>query len=63
MKDKKEIFADFAQTVFVVFGGLCMFFSGFVVKDNFQLSFILLIIGILSLLIRFEYTKEEAVTE
>ena len=63
MKTKEEIISDFATTVFIVFGGLCLFFSGYVVKECFPLSFILLIIGALSLMIRVEYTKDEGGTE
>jgi len=59
MKNKEEIISDFAQTVFIVFGGLCLFFAGFVVRDDFMLSFLLLIVGSLSLNIMVKYNKED----
>ena len=58
MRTKEEIISDFAQTVFIVFGGLCLFFSGHVLRESFLLSGILLMIGLLSLLIKVEYKKE-----
>jgi len=58
MKNKEEIISDFAQTVFIVFGGLCLFFSGHVLRESILFSGILLLIGLLSLLIKVEYKKE-----
>jgi len=63
MKTKEEIISDLAQTVFLVFGGLCLFFSGHLVTEDLLLSFILLMIGTLSVMIRIEYTKDEVVKE
>ena len=63
MKSKNEIIEEIAQTVFFVFGALCLFFSGYLVTENLQLSFILLLIGSLSVMIRVEYTKDEVVKE
>jgi len=60
---KEEIIEDFAQTVFIVTGALFLFFSGFVHSDNFALSLILLLLGLLLIIIRVEYTKDEGVTE
>ena len=60
---KKEIIAELAQTVFLVFGALCIFFSGYVLTNNIGLSAILLILGTISVMIRVEYTKDEGVTE
>ena len=59
MRTKEEIITELVQTVFLVFGGLCLIFSGYVLTDNYPLSFILLIVGMLSIMIRIEYTKEE----
>ena len=56
---KKEIIAELAQTVFLVFGALCMLFSGYVLTNNIGLSAILLILGICALLIKVEYSQEE----
>jgi len=58
MKNKEEIISDFAQTVFIIFGGLCLFFSGHVLRESILFSGILLLIGLLSLLIKVEYKKE-----
>ena len=60
MSNKTE---EIVQSVFIVTGALFLFFSGFVISDNFALSFILLLLGILCVMIRVEYTKEEGVTE
>ena len=60
---KKEIIEELAQTVFLVFGVLCVFFSGYVLTNNTGLSFILIILGMCALLIKVEYAKEEGVTE
>ena len=60
-KRMREIIAELAQTVFIVFGGLCMFFSGYVVANNTGLSAILLILGMCALFIKVEYNKEEEV--
>ena len=60
---KKEIIEELAQTVFLVFGALCMCFSGYVLTNNTGLSFILIILGMCALLIKVEYAKEEGVTE
>ena len=61
--NKGEIISEIAQMTFIVFGGLCLFFSGFVFPEQFTLSFILLILGTISVMIRVEYTKDEGVTE
>jgi len=61
--NKGEIISEIAQTTFIVFGGLCLFFSGFVLSDSFALSLILLLLGLLLIIIRVEYTKDEGVTE
>ena len=53
----------FVQFVFLVTGGLFLFFSGFVVITNSALSFILLVVGICCINIRFEYAKDEGATE
>ena len=63
MRTKEEIIPELAQTVFLVFGGLCLFFSGRLVTESILLSFILLVIGLLSVMIRVEYTKEEELEE
>ena len=54
---------EIVQFVFLVTGGLFLFFSGFVVTTNSALSFILLVLGMCCIHIRFEYTKDEGVTE
>ena len=54
---------EIVQFVFLVTGGLFLFFSGFVVTTNSALSFILLIVGICCINIRFEYAKDEGATE
>ena len=59
MIDKKEIIEELAQTVFLVFGALCIFFSGYVVANNTGLSAILLILGICALMVKIEYNQEE----
>ncbi len=56
---KKEIIAELAQTVFLVFGALCLVFSGYVLTNNIGLSAILLSVGMLSIIIRIEYNQEE----
>jgi len=63
MRSKGEIIAELAQTVFLVFGALCLLFSGYVLTNNTGLSAILLIVGMLSIIIRIKYNEEEAVTE
>ena len=76
MSKKKEIIEELAQTVFLVFGGLCLaqtvflvfgvlcvFFSGYVLTNNTGLSFILIILGMFALFIKVEYAKEEGITE
>ena len=54
---------EIVQFVFLVTGGLFLFFSGFVHSDSFAFSLILLLLGLLLIIIRVEYTKDEGVTE
>ena len=63
MKSKNEIIEEIAQTVFLVFGALCLFFAGHFVTEDLLLSCFLLFIGSLSVMIRVEYTKDEVVKE
>ena len=58
-----ERIEEIVQFVFLVTGGLFLFFSGFVLSDSFALSLILLLLGLLLIIIRVEYTKDEGVTE
>jgi len=59
MKNKQQVIEEFVQTIFIIFGALCLFFSGVVFPEELANSLILLVLGILSLMIRVEYTKEE----
>ena len=62
MSEKKnEIIAELAQIVFLMFGALCMFFSGYVLTNNIGLSAILLILGICASMITVDYKQEEEV--
>jgi len=56
---KKEIIEELAQTTFLVFGALCMFFSGYILTNNTGLSAILFLLGICALVIKIEYNQEE----
>ena len=54
-----EGISEIAQIVFLVTGAVFLFFSGFVVSSNTCLSFILLVLGLLCIMIRVNYDKEE----
>ena len=58
MKGKNEFIAELAQTVFLVFGALCLIFAGYVLSNNMGLSFILVVVGMCALAIRIEYNEE-----
>ena len=58
MRTKEEIITELVQTVFLVFGALCLFFAGHLVTEDLLLSCILLMIGSLSVMIRVEYAKD-----
>ena len=61
MTDKNKLWIEeLVNMIFHVFGVLMLFFSGYVLKDSLMLSFIFLIVGLASLMIQVEYTKEEA---
>ena len=58
---KKEIIAELAQTVFLVFGALCLIYSGYVFTNNTGLSAILIVLGMCAIIIRIEYNEDEEV--
>ena len=61
---KKLMIESVAQLVFDVFGTLCIFFSGYLVRDGpFILNAMLMTLGFLSISIRAEYNKDEEVGE
>ena len=56
----KERLEDLVQGVFIVTGALLLFFAGYEVnRSPLILSFILMMMGIIVLMIRVEYIKED----
>ena len=60
---KKPVIEAVAQFVFDLFGTLCLFYSGYFVRDGVFIPIILMILGVLSISIRVEYNKDEEVGE
>ena len=56
----KERLEGFVQVVFTVTGALLLFFAGYEVnRSPLILSFVLMIMGLVVLMIRVEYIKED----
>ena len=59
-KSKEEMYAELVNFVFLIAGALLLIFAGHELDKSFLMFFVFMFVGMLFLMVRIEYEKEES---